>query len=304
MRSETRAHVLRAIACNRVPGFHFPGHFLDVRWRDVRSDSARLVLPDGRHFRDTRGNVHFLALAVFVDVALGTAVRLQDDYRQRQATTYLQLQLTGIPATGELDARVRHRGRSADSRADHSFGEATVEADGGVIARATGTFARLGPLPGVALGPLPWQRDTLPSSLPDESTLDASERAVLARCDRALLDAGPAVPFVERFWGPDPPFRGAGKSARIAVGAHIGNRVGHVQGGILLGIAALAAERAVPAGMRLSNASVWFLRPGLESLSVTSTLVHRGNTSALVVTDVRSDDGGAVIKAVTQHVTA
>jgi hypothetical protein len=38
MRSETRAHVLRAIACNRVPGFHFPGHFLDVRWREVRSE--------------------------------------------------------------------------------------------------------------------------------------------------------------------------------------------------------------------------------------------------------------------------
>ena len=56
--------------------------------------------------------------------------------------------------------------------------------------------------------------------------------------------------------------------------------------------------------MRLSNASVWFLRPGLDSLTLTSTLVHRGNTSALVVTDVRSDDGGAVIKAVTQHVIA
>ena len=113
------------------------------------------MLPDGPHLHDAHGHVDMLAFAVFVDIALGTAVRLEDAYREHQATIYLQLQLTGIPAPADIAACARPRGGAVGTRVEYSISEATLETGGGTVCHATGTFAGLDAPRGIALGPLP-----------------------------------------------------------------------------------------------------------------------------------------------------
>ena len=65
----------------------------------------------------------------------------------------------------------------------------------------------------------------------------------------ALTRDDGAHSFIERFWESAEARRG-GATCRVKIGAQIGNRVGHVQGGILLGIAQATARRAVPQSSR------------------------------------------------------
>ena len=57
-----RRRVLRAIALNRTPGFHFPGNFIDLSFdRVARSESTRVSYETGdqnkqrERYRLTRG---------------------------------------------------------------------------------------------------------------------------------------------------------------------------------------------------------------------------------------------------------
>ena len=59
------------------------------------------------------------------------------------------------------------------------------------------------------------------------------------------------------------PLRGESSArTRFAIGPHLTNRVGHVQGGISVGVAARCACAAAPKGMMLSNITAWYISPG------------------------------------------
>ena len=299
-----RAQVLRGIAGNRTPGLHFPGFFLDIEWLEIAGNSARIALADGAHCRDAGGEIDLAALAILADTALATATRLSIAPRARLATIRLQIQFTGAPATGNIDAVAHLLGFSTGSALRQSLTTATLTANGQPICYAGGEFALLDAPAGVTLAPLPWQHKVPPAVVPlAESALNASERLVLKACDGALARATPQASFVQYFWGGIPKRTAGGASMRVAIGPHLGNRVGHVQGGISFAIAAACACAAVPATMMLSNVSAWYISPGHgKSLAVRSRVMHAGRTIAVVRTEIKTAGGQRVLEVVTHHV--
>ena len=299
-----RAQVLRGIAGNRTPGLHFPGFFLDIQWHEIAGSAAHITIADGAHCRDANGEVDIAALAILADTALATATRLLISPGARLATIHMQIQFTGAPATGDLSAEAQLLGFSSGSALHQSLTSGTVTANGKPVCYASGEFVLLDAPPGVTLAPLPWQHKEPPSSVPlEDGALEAPERPILAACDAALAKVTPHASFIQNFWGGIPRRTANGASMRVALGPHLGNRVGHVQGGISFGMAAACACAAVPASMMLSNVSAWYISPGHgKSLSIRSRVVHAGRTIAVVRTEIKTAAGQRVLETVTHHV--
>ena len=312
-----RARVLRAIACNRTPGLQFAGHFLGLEWQKVAGGVAHMLLPDGPHCRDANGSMNIVALGVLVDNALAATARFGATPGARLGTLHLQLQFTGAPVTGDLSSESRLLARTEKTALQQSLASATFFANSKSIGFATGEFVFLDAPPGVTLAPLPFERKKPPgisgvdtdglepacTASVEVGELESHELAILKSCDAALALASPQASFIQHFWGGVPRRTSQGASNRVAIGPHIGNRVGHVQGGILFGLAATNACAAAPEEMMLSNASVWYISPGRgAALSIRSRIVHAGRTIAVVRTEIRTAAGERVIEAVTHHV--
>jgi len=298
---QIRERVLRALQAARTPGFHFPGYFLDIRWETVTSAYSKLSMPDGPHLRNAQGDVDLLAVCVLADTALGTAVRARDRTSGRLSTIHLQLQFTGVVARGGLQAEAQLLHTSTDTKLQQRLSSVVLLANGEKICYGSGAFVCLEAPPDVALGPLPWQSRIAAKKEPiSEEKLSAEESQVMQHCDLQL--ASNDRTFIERFWI-GPASRNASDGLEFPTGAHTTNRVGHVQGGLLVGAAALAGIVAAPPGMRLSNISAWFLSPGRGTLRVRSEILHRGRNTALAKCAIETDTGEAILRAMTQHVS-
>ena len=298
-----RARVLHAIAGNRIPGLHFAGHFLGLEWREVTADTASMAIADGPHCRDADGAVNLVTLGILADNVLATPTRTEAPPGARLGTVHLQLHFTGAPITGDLNAEARLLGRSEGAALQQSLSSGTISAKGKTVCHASGEFVLLDAPPGVTLAPLPWQRSAPPLIAPvDAGELDPNERTILRTCDAALAKASPQTAFIQHFWGGVPRRNAHGASSRAPIGPHIGNRVGHVQGGALLGLAAINARAAAPATMMLSNVSAWYISPGRgAALSIRSRVVHTGRTIAVVRTEIKTPTGERVLEALSHH---
>ena len=299
-----RARVLRGIAGNRTPGLHFPGFFLDIKWPEVAREATRVAINDGPHCRDANGEMDVAALAILADTALATSTRVLVSPGARLATVHMQIQFSGEPATGEVSAKAQLLGFSSGSALRQSMTLATLHANGKPVCHASGEFVTLNPPPGVNHAPLPWQSTQAPA-VPELAArdLDANERRILEACDAALAKASAQTSFIQHFWGGAPKRTANGAAMRVAIGPHLGNRVGHVQGGISFGMAAACACAAVPSTMMLSNMSAWYISPGHgKSLSVKSRVVHAGRSIAVVRTEIENATGERVLETVSHHV--
>jgi acyl-coenzyme A thioesterase PaaI-like protein len=108
--------------------------------------------------------------------------------------------------------------------------------------------------------------------------------------------------FIEHFWGNLPKTTTGGATCRVPIGPQIGNRVGHVQGGILIGLAQSTAAKAVPRHPAISNISAWYISPGSgKELYIRSSIVHAGRSFAVVRTEIKNADGKLVLEAVSNH---
>jgi acyl-coenzyme A thioesterase PaaI-like protein len=88
----------------------------------------------------------------------------------------------------------------------------------------------------------------------------------------------------------------------VKLGPQHANRVGHVQGGLLLGLAAITARTAAPKHPQLSGISAWYISPGQgRALKITSKRFHDGRSFAAVRTEVRNADGSRVLEVVSHH---
>jgi acyl-coenzyme A thioesterase PaaI-like protein len=301
---EIRNQVLRGIAGNRTPGLHFPGFFLDLRWHETAGETTRISIADGPHCRDANGEMDVAALAILADTALATATRQLIAPAARLATIHMQIQFTGTPATGEISAEAKLLGFGAGASLHQSMTSGTLHANGTPICHVSGEFVSLDPPPGVTLVPVPRQRADAPETAAlVEHALDARERSILKACDAALAKSSAHTSFIQHFWGATPGRTANGAAMRVAIGPHLGNRVGHVQGGISFGIAAACACASVPATMMLSNVSAWYISPGHgKSLGVQSRVVHAGRSIAVVRTEIKTAGGERVLEAVTHHV--
>jgi acyl-coenzyme A thioesterase PaaI-like protein len=99
-----RRQVLRGIALNRAPGYHFVGNFLDISFDHIAVADSRLSMDAAPHCTDADGQMNLGAFAVLADLALAATVRAGVDAAARLATVHMNLNFTGVPLTGRLDA--------------------------------------------------------------------------------------------------------------------------------------------------------------------------------------------------------
>jgi len=301
--SAIRRQVLLALAANRSPGFHYPGHLLGCIWPRVGESDLEETLPDTPHARNVDGTINLAAFSVLLDTALATASRLKVALGARQATVHLHAQFTGVPLRGELRAHAHMNGRTASAAIPQSLTDATVYAGSDAVCRASATFVVLPPPTGAHLGPLPWQRQDIATvALPNPKEIAPEERVTLRACNAALKRVDERYAFIEHFWGAIPVLTGAGARCTVRIGPHHGNRVGHVQGGLLLGLAAVTARAAAPRHPQLSAIAAWYISPGQgRALKITSKRFHDGRSFAAVRTEIKNADGALVLEVVSHH---
>lgn len=299
-----QAQVLHGIAGNRIPGLHFPGYFLDIALPRMQGDSVDMRIACAPYTRDADGAVDLTALCLLADSSLATSTRNHIAAGARLATLHLQMQFTGLPASATVHSHAHAAGVCHDTAVRQLMATATLKTAAGIVCHASGEFAALDPPPGVKLAPLPWQYETPPQpELLTHRDLTDEENPIFKACNAAINKAATQPAFIQHFWGGLPVRTADGARTRFAVGPHLGNRVGHVQGGISMGIAARTACVAAPAHMLLSNISACYISPGRgKALAVRSRLVHAGKTIAVVRTEVKTDEGARVLDVVTHHV--
>lgn len=293
-----REQVLRALALNREPGFHFAGNFAEVSFDTTADDAARALLPGGAHVTEAGGEVCFAMVAMLVDMALSASIRAGLHPATRMATVSMALQLTGERLEGPLAATARFESYLGAGEARQALARATLaNAAGGAAAIAHGAFMPLEPPPGVAPFALPRVRREAPVLA--ARALEPAERAILRRADKALA-AGEAG-FIGRFLGLEAHATARGAACTMAGGAHVANRVGHAQGGLLMGLAAQTASATLPQGWALSAVNAFFVGPGVGTLRAHSRVIHRGLATAVVRTEVSGPRGRRVLEATTSH---
>ncbi len=230
---------------------------------------------------------------------------MEIDPSARTATLALRIEFTGAPARGLLRAEAKSDGFSPHTALAQAATAGTIRAAGAEVARISGIWVSPPAPEGRALDPLPWERKQaaiVPALAPAQ--LDALEKSVMRRVRQALR-AAPHGGFLRNLWQPAVRHTPRGAASRLAVGTHVGNRVGHVQGGLLLYAALATAIGAVPHHPLLTAASAWFISPGLgKALRSRSTVLQKGRNVAVVRTEVFATGGKRVLEVVSNHAIA
>jgi acyl-coenzyme A thioesterase PaaI-like protein len=266
----------------------------------VASESARLSYETEEQDAGDIGS-----LAVAADFALGTAIRADLDPATRLATVSMALELAAAPRAGLVSMASRCHGFVGEGDGRIGRGRVLLEDAGGEFGYGSGAFMVLKPPPGVALHPVPHRKrgDPEPPVL-DERDLAPDELRILKHADRALeRSAKSGEPFIRHFWGFLPKAAPGGASCVMPNGPHVGNRVGYVQGGILLGLAAATATAALPETWMLGAVAAAFISPGEGSaLQARASLVHRGQRVSVIRTEITRGGGRRVLEAMSTHV--
>lgn len=287
-----RRRVLRAIALNRTPGYHFPGNFIDLSFDRVASADTRVSYEN-----DAEADIG--SLSVLADFALGTSIRADLDPATRLATVSMTLELAAPPRAGTVSAAATCHGFVGEGDGRVGRARVVLEHAGGEFGYGSGAFMVLPPPAGVTLHPVPHRKrgDPEPPRLA-ERDLAPDELAILRHAEKVL----DRKPFMRHFWGFQPQATPGGASCVMPNGPHVGNRVGYVQGGILLGLAGATAAAALPESWRLSAIMAAFISPGQgPALEARASLVHQGQRVAAVRTEVRRSDGRRVLEAMSTH---
>lgn len=123
----------------------------------------------------------------------------------------------------------------------------------------------------------------------------------MRRADEAIAvssDGG----FLRRFWGYDTHALTKGAAGTLKNGPHVGNRVGHLQGGITMGLGMATAEAALPPTSMISAVSAWFISPGEgRAIKAKSKIVHHGRLTSVIRTQITGKNNRRVMEMVTTH---
>ncbi|HTG97081.1 MAG TPA: PaaI family thioesterase [Burkholderiales bacterium] len=294
-----RRRVLRAIALNRTPGLHFPGNFIELSFDRVDSANTRLS-----YETDPQDPSDIGSLAILADFALGTAVRADLDPATRLATVSMTLELGAAPRAGIVRAASRCHGFVGEGEGRTGRGRVVIEDAGGEVGYGSGVFMVLKPPPQRTLHPVPLRKrgDAGPAPLA-ERDLAPEELRILRHADQALEHAAKSgQPFIRHFWGFLPQAARNAASCVMPVGPHVGNRVGYVQGGVLLGLAAVTATAALPETWTLSTIAAAFISPGEGSaLKAQANVVHHGRRVSVIRTEITRSDGRRVLEVMSTH---
>lgn len=296
---------MRGLAGNRTPGLHFLGNFLDLSFEEVSASHTHLRLPAGPHCIDADGQINIGALSLLADLAMSASVRALLPPHTRLGTVSMQLQFTGTPAIGSLDAHAACDGYFDGGAGRLGITRGEVRGAAGVVCHSHATFMVLDPPKGTVLVPIPHRRhgDAPPPAL-SESELNETERAILCHADGVLGDLaeGSAPAFANRFFGYTPSSDAREAIGQMYNGPHVGNRVGHVQGGISFGFALATARAALGERWSVSNITASYVSPGQgPTLHARSEVVHRGRLTAVVRTQVLREDRRMVLDVLSNH---
>ncbi|MBK8322301.1 MAG: hypothetical protein IPL06_06065 [Betaproteobacteria bacterium] len=298
---ELRERVLVALARNRTPGFHFAGNLLEVVFERIDREASVLSMPAGPHCEEADGLVNVGALALLADSALAGGIRGHIGSDARLATVSMHLQFTGVAARGPLESQGWFEGMQQGTTAPQGLARTAVTAGGKKVLFGSGAFMPIPAPPGKPPLPLHYPDGSRSAPLRIEELTDR-ERVILARADEALAHATKHHSFIRRLLGQDPHPTKGGAACTMETGEHVGNRAGHVQGGLLTGLAATTAMAALPASWRLSGISSWFTSPGEgRKLHAVARIVHHGKQTAVVRTVVTGKDRRRVLQAVSTH---
>lgn len=297
---EIRNAVLRGIALNRAPGFHFAGNFLGMELLEAGSRTHVAMAP-APHNVDRGGIVPMVAVAMAADIALAASIRAQLEPASRLATVSMHLQLDGNAPRGTLEARGEFAGFVEGAASRQGVARVTLEAGGKAFGFGHGAFMALDPPPGVTMHPVAPRRSH-EVALPREEELDAAERGIVERAERLLAQPSERS-FVARFLGADQAAATAGGAeCRMENGVHVGNRVGHAQGGVLFAFAAEAAAAALGGQWQLASVGAAFVGPGEgPELEARASVVHRGRWTAVTRVEVAMPGGRRVLEIAATH---
>lgn len=287
--------VLEALHAARTPGWMFPAHFLDIFFAPPAADrSAGALMHAGAHCLDGTGRVSHAALAVLADVCMAAAVRAHAGREVRIATLSMRLSFGVLPEAGLLRATARVRMMPAQLAMNTAIAGVEIQDEGGhTICSAEATFAALENRQQTAHHPLP-TASTLTGCLQPDA-LTAQERAVWERACACAGEDRSALSFLERFWALRPEPRAgmeAGAGWSVALGRHNSNRVGHLQGGIMLGMLASACGLAVEQRYGLVDIAVQYLDAASAGpLALHAQPVRSGSSAAASHASLRGADG-------------
>lgn len=292
--------VLRAAALNRTPGFNFPGHFLALAYERVDPERSVVTLDTGPHCEDRDGQMNIGPLALLADMGLAACFRGAVGPSARVATVAMSLQFTGAPRVGRLVATAGLDGFVLHTPERQGLARVEIRSGTELVCSGSGAFMVIGKPDATPPHPLPRRGDNAHVALAVEE-LNEAESKVYELARRSVGHAsGPS--FIERFWGYLPKRLAKGASCKAWNGPHVGNRVGHAQGGFTFGLAAATACAALPGTWRLVGASSWYVGPGLgPHVTARSTIVHRGLSTAVVRTRITGADRRAVLETLTHH---
>lgn len=291
-----RAQVMRGIALNREPGYHFAGNFLDLSYDHVGTDYTALSVDVAPHCAEADGQLSLSGFAILADLVMAAAIRASLPSHTRLATVTMNLQFTGAPLTGRLAGRGAMHGFMQGVSGRQGVSTTDICNDAGLVCTGMATFMVLKPPKGVQMHPVPHRRrgENPTPDIPG-GKLHPDEKKVLATAAAAIDHVrAHGGSFIRRFWGVQAKHVADAAQSTVKNGPHIGNRVGHVQGGILLGLAAENAMAALTPHWALTALSAWYISPGEgRSLKIKSKVVHHGRLIAVVRTEVtcRGRDG-------------
>jgi acyl-coenzyme A thioesterase PaaI-like protein len=299
---QIRDRVLRGIALNRTPGFHFAGNFLSPSYDHVSVEAVHASLNVGPYCVDANGGINYGALAVFADLAVASNVRAGHDRAARLATVNMNMHFTGAPMTGRIEAKTALQGYVVNSTSRQGAGTVTITANGQPVCFGTGAFMVLSPPKGVALYAMELRRESDPEvPLVPESEFTRDERMIIQHADDALAVSHDGA-FIRRFWGINTHALNKGAAGILKNGPHVGNRVGHLQGGITMGLGMATAETALPTSWMISAVSAWFISPGEgRVIKAKSKIIHHGRLTSVVRTQITGKNNRRVMEMVTTH---
>jgi acyl-coenzyme A thioesterase PaaI-like protein len=303
MPSPLHARVQRTLVINRKARLTFPFVFMGLTGRRIGDDDLTLQFEDDRTFRDGKGELSWAVLGMLADGAIGAVARMKAGPRVRPATVHLEMQMTGASTQAPVVAQGHFVTFSEGDRVRQALATATLKSGATLIGHASAAFMLLDLPEGETQPPQAWLPEGFEPEPLDGIVFDANEREALESCARAEAAATEAFPFIEHFWCGIPESAEGKAHLNVQVTPHLGNRAGHAHGGLLLGTAARVANAALPADMRLSNISAWFVSPGLgPRLDVQSSVLQQGRNLSLVRTRILGATGKLVLETMSQHV--
>jgi acyl-coenzyme A thioesterase PaaI-like protein len=299
---DIRRRTLRALARNRIPGYNFAGNFLDLQCRRFDHGGVVFDLEPGPHCIEADGRVYLGAVTFLADMALAAAARAYADPASRTATLLLRMDFTGAQPRGRLTAEARSDGFSPRTELPQAICNGVLRGAAGEIAQMSGTWVKPPAPGGRLLDPLPWERkEPVAPPVLTSAGLDAAEKAVVRRVERALRNAHHGG-FLRQLWGPKVLHTPRGAASRFSMGLHVGNRVGHVQGGLSLNLALATAIGAVPHYPLLTSVSAWYISPGQgKALTSRAAVIQKGRNVAVVRTELYAPGRKLVLEVISNH---